>query len=244
MKNIALSILFVAAVAKATSLGLTPIGDGRGTIGDPAAFAVVDGSVNIDPSGMADIVLRFDYQRPGGQGPGADLGSYNYGSIILSIGDLLFEVGDNKYGIPLKNHSGAPNGGNEDLFANLRKGHFYQTDSFLTTETVLNTTDLGFRQGFDIWLGATVSDLGKLKETVTREPGTSTYTVEFIGKLPQSFLDDVAAHNTLKVEFGSATCGNGYLVGELGSPVPEPLSLALIGSGLLAFGCLRRKKKQ
>jgi len=244
VKNIALSILFVSALAKATSLGLTPVDDGRGTIGDPAAFAVIDGSVNIDLQGMADIVLRFNYQTPGSDGPSSDLGSYNHGGIILSVGDLLFEVGGHKYGIPLTDHSGAPNGGDVDLFANVLKGHFYQTDSFLTTDTVLNTNDTSYRPGFDVWLGATVSDLGNFEEQVSREPGTSTYTVEFIGKMPQSFLDDVETHNALKVEFGSAVCANGYLVGELASPVPEPVSLALIGSGLVVLGCLRRRKSQ
>jgi hypothetical protein len=195
---------------------------------------VVNGTITISNSGNADILLNFNYKRPGAGGPSTDLGSYSDFGVTLAPADLLFQAGSDDYGIPIMSHSGALNGGTASQFASVVAGDFYQTTNLLTAQTVLNNPGLIYRNNANVWLGSSVTELGTLAETITSHGGsTPEYTVEFTGLLPTSFLTDIHAHG-VEAEFGSAICGNGYLVGS-GAPVPEPSSLILMTSVLLAL---------
>lgn len=242
MKNLFVSLLFAAVSANATSIGLIPVDDGMGTIGDPAHFAVIDGSFDIGMNGFADITLRFNYRLPGHGGPSSDLGQYSEYGVRLNVGDLLFQVGDTKYGIPVMSHSGAPNGGDVNLFGSALKGHVYSTTDYLTTDQVLNEEDLMYRHDTPVWIGATATDLGSLTETVKHAPGSSTYTVHLMGRMPGSFIENMETHRELNVQFGSATCDNGYLVGKWECPVPEPFSMTLVGAGLAILAVASRRR--
>jgi hypothetical protein len=229
-----LTTLVFGMIANAETISLSPINDGKGTIGTLSGFQVVDGSITIGNSGNVDILLNFNYESPGAGGPSTDLGPYTDFGITLDAADLLFQVGSDDYGIPVVSHSGAPNGGTASQFASVQAGHFYQATNLLTAQTVLNNPGLIYRNSADVWLGSSVTDLGTLTETITSH-GSSTpkYTVEFTGQLPASFLTDANA-NGFEVGFGSAICGNGYLVGSA-APVPEPASVVLMASVLLAL---------
>lgn len=247
MKYFLLSSIFLAGLATAGTINLTPINDGLGTIGTPANFQVVSGTITTNNTGFADIVLDFNYHPVGSGGPSSPLGAYSFAGFTLDVGDLLFQVGSHFYGIPLVSHSGAPNGGNASLFANVLADHFYEATSELTAKTVLNNpSGVTYRPNEDVWLGGTVTDLGTLTETITFHSGqTPSYVVEFQGQLPATFLSDVAANGGLSVDFASATCGNGVLEGSgTLSSVPEPASMMLTGGGLLALGLLRRRMKK
>jgi hypothetical protein len=247
MKHFLLSSIFFASLATAGTINLTPVNDGKGTIGTAANFQVVSGSVTTNSTGFADIVLDFNYRPVGSGGPSTDLGAYSFAGVTLDVGDLLFNVGSNIFGIPLVSHSGDPNGGNAALFANVTAGHLYQATSELTAQTVLNNPNLTYRNSADVWLGATVSDQGTFTESITYHAGqTPDYVVELTGQLSATFLADVnAAGGVVSADFASATCGNGLLVGtgNLGGSVPEPASMMLTGGGLLALGLLRRRLK-
>lgn len=234
IKRFLLTTFVFGIIANAETISLSPIGDGRGTIGELSGFEVVDGSITIGGSGHVDILLNFNYATPGAGGPSTDLGPYTDFGIVLDAADLVFQVGADNYGIPVMSHSGAPNGGTASQFASVLAGHFYQATNLLTAQTVLNNPGLIYRNNAYVWLGSSVTDLGTLTETITSH-GSSTpkYTVEFTGQLPASFLTD-ANTNGLEVGFGSAICGNGYLVGSA-APVPEPASAILMGSVLLAL---------
>ncbi|HYL73453.1 MAG TPA: PEP-CTERM sorting domain-containing protein [Bryobacteraceae bacterium] len=243
MRRIILSSILLASLATAGTINLTPINDGRGTIGTAANFQVVSGTITTNSTGFADIVLDFNYHPVGSGGPSTPLGQWTLGGVNLDVGDLLFQVGSDTFGIPLASHSGSPNGANPALFANVTAGHFYQSSTELIANTVLNSPGFNFRPNADVWLGGTVNDLGTLTESITFNSGqTPSYVVEFTGQLPASFLADVNANGGLvSADFASATCGNGLLTGNgnLGS-VPEPASLLLAGGGLLALGLLTR----
>jgi hypothetical protein len=236
-----LTVIFFGAIANAETISLSPITDGKGTIGLLSGFQVVSGSITIGNSGSTDILLNFNYAAPGAGGPSTVLGSYSDFGLTLNAADLLFQVGSDDYGIPIVSHSGAPNGGTASQFASVTAGHFYQTTNLLTAQTVLNNSGLTYRNNANVWLGSSVTDLGTLTESITSN-GASTpeYTVEFTGQLPGSFLADANPHG-FQVEFGSATCGNGYLVGSA-APVPEPASLILMASVLLALIAFRFKR--
>ena len=245
MRRLILSSIFLASLATAGTINLTPINDGLGTIGATANFQVVSGTITTNNTGFADIVLDFNYHPVGSGGPSTPLGQWALGGVNLNVGDLLFQVGSHDYGIPLASHSGSPDGANPALFANVTAGHFYQSSTELIANTVLNSPGFGFRPNADVWLGGTVTDLGTLTESITFHSGqTPSYIVEFTGQLPSSFLSDVNANGGLvSADFASATCGNGLLTGNgnLGS-VPEPTSLLLAGGGLLALGLIRRQQ--
>jgi len=247
IKQFLVTSILLTGLANASTVSLTPINDGRGTIGPTADFAVVNGTITTNSLGYADIILNFNYQPVGAGGPSTALGGYSDGGLILNAADLLFEVGNDNYGIPVADHSGSPNGAPANLFASVVHGNFYESSTILTPQTVLNNSYDDYRHTADVWLGGTVTDLGQLTETVTYHAGqTPSYIVELKGQLPAQFLADVAANNGFQVEFGSATCGNGYLVGsEVGSlntPTPEPSSFVLIGLGLLALSLLTRAR--
>jgi hypothetical protein len=234
IQRLLLTTLFLGVIANAETISLSPITDGKGTIGKLSGFMVVDGSITISSSGHTDILLNYNYEAPGAGGPSTVLGPYSDFGITLDAADLLFQVGSDNYGIPIVSHSGAPNGGTASQFATVVAGHFYQTTNLLTAQTVLNNPGLIYRNSANVWLGSSVTDLGTLTETITSRGGsTPEYTVEFTGQLPASFLADANA-NGFEAEFGSATCGNGYLVGS-GAPVPEPGSLILMASVLFAL---------
>ncbi len=245
MRRLILSSIFLASLATAGTINLTPINDGKGTIGTAANFQVVSGTITTNNAGFADIVLDFNYHPVGSGGPSTPLGAWVFSGVTFNVGDLLFQVGSHDYGIPLASHSGSPDGANPALFANVTAGHFYQSTNELTANTVLNSPGFNFRPNADVWLGATVTDLGTFTESITFNSGqTPSYIVEFTGQLPSSFLADVNANGGLvSADFASATCGNGLLTGNgnLGS-VPEPASLLLAGGGLLALGLLGRQR--
>jgi hypothetical protein len=234
IRRFLLTVIFFGVIANAETISLNPINDGKGTIGELSGFMVVNGSINIGNSGNVNILLNFNYRTPGAGGPSSVLGSYSDFGVTLDATDLLFKVGSDDYGIPIVSHSGAPNGGTASQFASVIAGDFYQTTNFLTAQTVLNNPNLIYRNNANVWLGSSVTELGTLTETITSNGGsTPEYTVEFTGQLPASFLTDINA-NGFEAEFGSATCGNGYLVGNA-APVPEPASLILMASVLIAL---------
>jgi len=249
MKTIFLGSLLIASLANATTISLAPIQDGKGTLGDPSFFQVVGGTITINNQGVADITINYNYHPVGGGGPTTPLGGYNFDNINLNTGDLLFVVGNTDFGIGVANHSGAPNGGNSSLFGSVTAGTFYEASSLLTAQTVLNNPQgVGYRNNTDVWLGGTLTNLGQFAETITYHQGVNPdYTVELKGQLPTLFLNDVNSQGGFQVDFASATCGNGELVGSesgiLTTKTPEPGSLGLIGLGLVGIALIGRRGK-
>jgi len=239
------------AIANANSIvvGMSPVNDGLGTIGAASEFAVVNGSFSLDTSSRAALIqLVFNYNV----NASSTLGQWTTDGLKLNVGDLLLQVGTDEYGIALKSHTGAPNGVPAGLtsssFASVTQGEVYQESGnsvYLTTTQVLNNPGgVQYRNNTAVWLGGTLTDLGSLTETITHVG--SVYTVNLSGNLNSTLVQDIANHQSLKLDFGSATCANGYLVGNYDGKVPEPMTLGLMGSGLILFGVLRfeRKKKQ
>jgi hypothetical protein len=232
-----LGILILATTfATATTITLTPVADGMGTVGDESQFAVQGGSITIDSSGMANITLQFNY-------PAADLNtSFTDFGIVLKPTDLLFQVGTDLYGIPIVTHSLAPDNAS-GTYPTVIAGDLYQTTAFQTSQTVLDDpSGVIYRNNDPVWLGGTPTLLsGPLTETISSKGTTSPeFTVTLSGDLSGAFLSDVDAQG-VTAYFGSATCDNGFLSGSA-SAVPEPQSLFLMGGTLLGLSTLLRRK--
>ncbi len=195
-------------------------------IGALSKFDIENVVISTGAGSTVNISVRMNYNN--GDTTLSGFSSAN-GCCTLNVGDLMFTSGANKYAVALSTHGG------------LTQANLYQVASFLTAETVLgNPSGLIYRNTSDVW----GNDAGAIKTN----SGSGTRTVSSLGGYELlvgiSFSGDTAFYNAINsgnfgFEFASATCGNDVIAG---SPVPEPVSMSLVGAGLLTIAFLRRKR--
>src|SRR5258708_13595123 len=76
--------LVFGMIANAETISLSPINDGKGTIGTLSGFQAVDGSITIATSGNVDILLNFNSQSPAAGAPRPALGPYPPSALPLT----------------------------------------------------------------------------------------------------------------------------------------------------------------
>ena len=158
----------------------------------------------------------------------------------LTTGDLLFDVGDTyRWGVALTSH--------DSLIA----GTLYQiaNNEVLTSDQALGTTS-GIREGQPVLIGAGATAVpdsliaGGLFALRDGDSSAWNITVTFRPGENSLFLTDLATTG-LSVHYASATCANDFLHGYMQyGEVPEPISMVLMGGGLLALGLFGRRLRR
>jgi hypothetical protein len=180
-----------------------------------------------------EALIHVNYAG-GGVNPITGTWDYSIHGHPLTTGDLLFDVGNTyKWGVALTSHNG------------LTAGTLYQIANVQTSDGYLGTHD-GIRPHEPVLIsavGATpVADSNIAGGLFAENDVDSAWfiTVRF-NPGSSSFLTDLA-NTGLSVHYASATCANDILDGFIQyNPIPEPMSMVLMGGGLLALGLFGRR---
>jgi len=196
-------------------------------IGDPDFFEI-DYLRLAGISGNTLLVdIRFNF------GGGAGLTPFNISNSFptLSVGDLIFRTPANIYAFILSGHNGLATNG------------LYQVTGTQTAQTVLGNPSGSYRPNAQVWASATGAQLlsSGSSSIVTLNGNSTNLLASLYLPLTANMISDL--NNGFDVYFAAATCGNDEVTGTVPpSGVPEPGTWAMLGAGLAAIGCFRRKR--
>ncbi len=254
--RIGAALLFISADPLFGSLSFhDPFpGTNGDVIGDPRSFDIQFANVSITRSSLT-IEITLNFGLPGQSN--VDAFRYDW-SPWLSIGDILFlENGIPRWGAPVADHAGSINGGPSSnlLFA----GQMYSVNNengWFTARQALQDSTNYYRYDSPVWLRDTAGSLAAVGTAgfvnVSYLGGDGTVTPRFRVSLTVATPADLFASwqsGLLSFSFASASCGNDIISGmldpqlDLSPPTPEPSSLLLAATGLLAVIALRRRAR-
>jgi hypothetical protein len=194
-------------------------------IGDPKLFDIHYVTFSSPSANTLQIDIRFNY------GGGSSLGGFTIPGFIptLNVGDLFLRTDEATYAYVLNSHNGLATNG------------LYEIDATQSAKSVLGNPAGYYRPDAQVWASPTGAQLlGTGVNTVSTVGGNNTYLLSrIVLSLPAGALSDL--NGGFDFYFASATCGNDEIMGTVPADVPEPGTWAMLGSGLLAVGFLRRR---
>jgi hypothetical protein len=246
-------LLFAFSLLIAGTAGATPYvvsdpypGGGGDVIGDTSLFDIDKIKfLQMDPTQIeAEIDLNYD-------GGALTLPEFTVGGRKLDIGDLLFKKnGQFLYGVPVKDHSSAPNGGAYGSGGQLvTAGALYQINAggSITAWQALNGApgDTGYRPMETVWLWKNNGSLTLLSnkpagtDPVVASLGGSEIKIDLRFIPGGNFYSDLMS-GQLSVHFASAICANDVIDGRIAIPEPGTWTM-MLGAALLGLGMSRRR---
>lgn len=248
MKQSLLTLLAAASIASATPVTYTfndpYAGQNPGTaanngdvVGALRRFDIQKVTMTAD-GGSVFISVFMNYGQEGGD---TSLGGIAIGSFpTLFPGDIMIRSGASKYAVPLVSHTNTTAGA-----GGLMAGNLYSVNTFLTASQVLGNPSGSYRPDAAVWGSSTgAAKLGN-GSVSTSAIGGAEIKVDINLTTSNAAVIQALSTGNFDLLFAAATCGNDIVIGTPtpnDGQVPEPITMAMIGSGLVGLGVMRRKK--
>lgn len=198
-------------------------------IGDPAKFDIDNLKLVGLNSNVLQVDIRFNF------GGGTSLTPFAIAGFtpVLSVGDLFFRTPDTTYAYILNGHDGLSTNG------------LYTITGTQSSASVLGNPAGSYRPAAQVWAAASGAQLLSTgSANISTVDNTPTYLLASLYiQLNDTIVSDL--DKGFNIYFAAATCGNDELTGTVpASPngnVPELGTWAMLGSGLIGLGLIRRR---